>query len=253
MLANRKVVVTGSRGMAGALIEQLDILNCKTFALGGEENDGANLLSKCRNLLGYDPVDLRIENQVEKGFEKANQALGKITDVVSIVGGSGRSFGDGPLHLMSREAWDKTLELNLTTTFLTAREAIKLMKLNGGGSLTLTSSVLANSPSPEYFQTHAYATAKAAISGLVKTLAAAYIAENIRVNSIAPGLVATPMAARAATNPEIVEFTKKKQPLIKAQLPVANLVAGYLVLLENSAITGQVLTIDGGWSTITDI
>ena len=58
------------------------------------------------------------------------------------------------------------------------------------------------------------------------------------------------MAARAATNPEIVEFTKHKQPLAGAQLPISDVVDGFLFLMENKSITGQILTIDGGWSTI---
>jgi NAD(P)-dependent dehydrogenase (short-subunit alcohol dehydrogenase family) len=250
---SRKILVTGSRGMAAALIEALNSQGIQTYALGGELEDGESLKSRCKHLVGFNPIDLRDESAVESGFKKALVELGNITDVVSIAGGSGRSFGDGPIHTMSREAWDKTFELNLTTAFLTAREAIKIFQKNGGGSLILTTSVLAASPSPEHFQTHGYAASKAAISGLVKTLSASYITENIRVNAIAPGLVATPMAARAATNPVISEFTKRKQPLVKAQLPIENLVSGYLALLENSAITGQILTIDGGWSTVTNI
>jgi NAD(P)-dependent dehydrogenase (short-subunit alcohol dehydrogenase family) len=253
MDSQRKVVVTGSRGMAAGLVEALDKKGISTFVLGGEEADGAALMSRATNLMGFDAIDLRDEAAVEAGFKKAFETLGAITDVVAVAGGSGRSFGDAAIHGVSREAWDKTLELNLTTTFLTAREAIKALMQNGGGSLILTSSVLAESPSPQFFQTHAYATAKAGISGLMTALAASYVGMNIRVNAVAPGLVATPMAARAATNPEIAKFTEGKQPLIRAQIPISNLVSGYLFLLENQAVTGQILTIDGGWSTVSNI
>ncbi|MEI7540876.1 MAG: SDR family oxidoreductase [Actinomycetes bacterium] len=253
MDSQRKVVITGSRGMAAGLVEALDKKGIGTFVLGGEDADAMALMSRAPNLVGFDSIDLRDEAAVEVGFKKAFEALGSITDVVAIAGGSGRSFGDAAIHEISREAWDKTLELNLTTTFLTAREAIKIFMKNGGGSLILTSSVLAVSPSPQFFQTHAYATAKAGISGLTTALAASYIGSNIRVNAIVPGLVATPMAARAATNPEIAEFTKMKQPLIEAQLPISDLVSGYLFLLENQAITGQLLIIDGGWSTVSNV
>ena len=250
MKTERKVVVSGSRGIAAGLVEALDRQGVNTFVLGGEESEGRDLMTHAPSLLGFDPIDLRDEAAVEAGFQRASELLGPITDVVAIAGGSGRSFGDGALHEISREAWDKTIELNLTTTFLTAREALKALMKNGGGSLTLTSSVLAASPSPEFFQTHAYSTSKAGIAGLTVTLAASYVGSNIRVNAIAPGLVATPMAARAATNPEIVEFTKHKQPLAGAQLPISDVVDGFLFLMENKSITGQILTIDGGWSTI---
>lgn len=253
MEAQRRVVVTGSRGMAAGLIEALDRQGVSTFVLGGEEADGRALMARAEHLAGFDPIDLRDESAVEAGFQKAAETLGSITDVIAIAGGSGRSFGDAAIHEVSRDAWDKTLELNLTTTFLTAREAIKIFMKNGGGSLILTGSVLAASPSPQFFRTHAYATAKAGIAGLTIALAATYVDMKIRVNAIAPGLVATPMAARAATNAEISEFTKLKQPLVEAQLRISDLVAGYLFLMENPAITGQILTIDGGWSTVSNI
>lgn len=253
MDAQRRVVVTGSRGMAAGLIEELDRQGISTFVLGGEEADGRALMARAQHLVGFDPIDLRDESAVEVGFQKATETLGSVTDVVAIAGGSGREFGDTAIHEVSRDAWDKTLELNLTTTFLTAREAIKIFMRNGGGSLILTGSVLAASPSPQFFRTHAYATAKAGIAGLTTALAATYVDMKIRVNAIAPGLVATPMAARAATNPEISEFTKLKQPLVEAQLRISDLVAGYLFLMENQAITGQILTIDGGWSTVSNI
>jgi NAD(P)-dependent dehydrogenase (short-subunit alcohol dehydrogenase family) len=141
----------------------------------------------------------------------------------------------------------------LSTAFLTAREAIRIFLRLGSGSLTLTSSVLATSPSPEFFKTHAYATAKSGINGLVTTLSAAYVQQGIRVNAVAPGLVATPMAARAKDNPEIVEFTKKKQPFVGNQLSVDAIVSAYLYLLENKFVTGQVITVDGGWTSVTNV
>ena len=71
---------------------------------------------------------------------------------------------------------------------------------------------------------------------------------SIRVNAVAPSLVATAMAKRAAENPEIIEFTRKKQPLAPNQLSVEQVVSSYIYLIENNAVTGQVIEIDGGWS-----
>jgi hypothetical protein len=61
------------------------------------------------------------------------------------------------------------------------------------------------------------------------------------------------MSVRAAENPIIKEFTSRKQPLIGEQLPIDNVVAGYIYLIENSAVTGQILEIDGGWSTVSGV
>lgn len=248
-MTSRKVVITGSRGIAEGIARALS--DDKVYLIGGLEEDSKALAAELPQIVSYSPIDLRIETAVEESFDQAKAAMGGITDVIGIVGGSGRSFGDGPLDTISKSAWEATLDLNLSTAFLTAREAIRHIGENG--SITLTSSVLAVSPSPKYFQTHAYAVSKAAINGLVTALSAAYIDKNLRVNAVAPSLVATPMAARAATNPEIIQFTKEKMPLIKEQLPVAQVVQAYLYLLNNPAVTGQIITIDGGWSVITNV
>lgn len=249
----QRVLITGSRGIAAGLAHALAKQSYQIYLLGGETEDSKGLASGISQIVGYSAIDLRDEDAVEKGFAEAISKLGGLDHVVSIAGGSGRSFGDGPIESVSKSAWEQTLDLNLSTTFLTAREAIKYFKNNDGGSLTLTSSVLATSPSPEYFQTAAYAVAKGAINTMVTNLSATYLESKIRVNAVAPSLVATPMAKRAAENQEISEFTKKKQPLAPNQLPVEQVVAGYLYLIENIAVTGQVLEIDGGWSTISGI
>ena len=219
-----RVLITGSRGIAAGLTQTLAKNNYQIYLLGGEAEDSKSLANDHSQVIGYSAIDLRDEAAVEKGFNDAISKLGGLDHVVSIAGGSGRSFGDGPIESVSKSAWDQTLELNLTTAFLTAREAIKYFKNNEGGSLTLTSSVLATSPSPEYFQTAAYAVSKGAINTMVKTLSASYLQNKIRVNAVAPSLVATPMAKRAAENPAISEFTKKKQPLAPYQLPVDQVV-----------------------------
>lgn len=249
----KKVIVTGSRGISAGLIRSLNQLNYEIYSLGGEEVDSHALKMECANIVGFKTIDLRDENQVESSFTEAINKLNGLDHVVSIVGGSGRSFGDGAIEEITKSAWDKTLELNLTTAFLTAKQAIKYFKVNGPGSLTLTSSALAISPSPEHFRSHAYAAAKGAINTLVRSLSSSYIDKGIRVNAVSPGLVATPMSARAAENPIISAFTTRKQPLIGQQLPVDNVVAGYIYLMENPAVTGQVLEIDGGWSTVSGV
>ena len=149
---SKKAIITGSRGIAAGLARALNQRNYEIYLLGGEEADSASLAKECSNIVGFDSIDLRNESQVESAFAQAIAKLNGLDHVVSIVGGSGRSFGDGGIEEITKSAWDKTLELNLTTAFLTAREAIKYFNVNGPGSLTLTSSTLATSPSPEHFK-----------------------------------------------------------------------------------------------------
>ena len=119
-----------------------------------------------------------------------------------------------------------------------------------GGSIVVVSSVLATSPSPQRFRTDAYAAAKGAQLALVTTTAAAHASDGIRINAIAPSLVATPMSARAQSDDEILTFARAKQPLTDGILDPGAIAdaALFLVSDESAAITGQVLAVDGGWS-----
>jgi NAD(P)-dependent dehydrogenase (short-subunit alcohol dehydrogenase family) len=111
-------------------------------------------------------------------------------------------------------------------------------------------SVLGFSPSPHYFATHTYAAAKAAIAGLTQSAAAYYAPHNIRFNVIAPGLVQTPMAQRAANDPAIMQFVRSKQPLDGGRIAdPSDLDAAVVFLLSDQSkfVTGQVLCVDGGW------
>ncbi len=111
-------------------------------------------------------------------------------------------------------------------------------------------SVLGFAPSPRYFATHAYATTKAAIIGLTKSAAAFYAPQSIRFNVVAPALVDTPMAQRAANGPAIMKFIEKKQPLDGGRIGHPNdLDAAVIYFLSDASkfVTGQVLAVDGGW------
>jgi NAD(P)-dependent dehydrogenase (short-subunit alcohol dehydrogenase family) len=111
-------------------------------------------------------------------------------------------------------------------------------------------SVLAFAPSPDHFATHAYATAKAGVIGLTTSCAAYYARYDIRFNVIAPALVATPMAQRAAGDARIVDYIAHKQPLDGGRIGRPEDVDGavvYLLSQESRFVTGQVLAVDGGW------
>ena len=111
-------------------------------------------------------------------------------------------------------------------------------------------SVSAASPSPRYFSTFGYAAAKSAVVGMTRSAAAYYAGENIRFNVVAPALVDTPMARRAAGDEEIMAFVRTKQPLDGGRIGKADDLDGAVVYLLSEAakfVTGQVLAVDGGW------
>lgn len=244
----RRVVITGASGIAAAAARQLAAAGHRVFVISRDE-DGCRALVESLpvNGVGYAAADLRVEDAAVRAFQRAADALGGIDAVVAVAGGSARRLGDGWLHEMSLDAWDGSLRMNLSTMFLTAREAVRHMRRDGG-ALVMTSSVLATSPQPDNFTTHGYAAAKAAITGLTVPLAAAYAKDGIRVNTVAPGLVRTPMAARAAADDAILAFAGRKQPLTGDMLDADPVAAALAWFVTADDVTGQVLAVDGGWS-----
>jgi NAD(P)-dependent dehydrogenase (short-subunit alcohol dehydrogenase family) len=251
-MARKQVIVTGNTGIAASLIRALNERGDSVFVIGGTDEASALLAKSCSNIIGFYSADLRSEEDCVSAFALASKALGSVSDVVGIVGGSGRKFGDGQFDQIPLSGWDETLKLNLTTSFLTLREGLRNLESNGG-SITLTSSVLATSPVSEGFTTHAYATSKYAIEGMVKLAAKSFVHKKIRVNAVAPALVSTPMSKRATEDPLIQDFVKQKQPLSFGPLAPSDLVLSYIYLIDNVNVTGEILTIDGGWSSVTGL
>lgn len=197
-------------------------------------------------------ADAREASTIKNAIELCINNYGSFDGLFHVAGGSGRSYGDGPMHKMTIEGWNKTIELNATTVMLSNQAAIEyFMHNNQPGSIVNLSSVLATHPAPTYFSTHAYAAAKSAIIGLSTAIAAYYAKHQIRVNVISPGLVETPMSTRASQNENIMKYIKSKQPLDGGRIGNANDVTSLAALLlsdQTSFITGQNIAVDGGWS-----
>jgi NAD(P)-dependent dehydrogenase (short-subunit alcohol dehydrogenase family) len=182
----------------------------------------------------------------------ALEVFGSFDGLYHVAGGSGRRMGDGPLHELTDEGWRATFDLNLTSLMYSNRAAVRRFLEQGtGGTILNMGSVLGASPSPRYFATHAYAATKSAIIGFTKSIAAYYAAQNIRVNVLAPALVETPMAQRAASDEGILRFVGTKQPLDGGRIGQPEDLDGAAVYFMSEAsrfTTGQVLAVDGGWS-----
>jgi NAD(P)-dependent dehydrogenase (short-subunit alcohol dehydrogenase family) len=191
----------------------------------------------------------------ERAIDIAVREFGRLDALYHVAGGSGRSQGDGPLHEITDEGWQFTLDLNLTSLFNSNRAAVRqFLKQGGGGTILNMGSVLGWSPSPRHFASHAYAATKSAIIGFTKATASYYADDNIRINVIAPALVETPMSQRAVGNDEIMRFISTKQPLDGGRIGVPEDIDGaalFLLSRHSHFITGQVLAVDGGW-TVTE-
>ncbi len=252
-LADHVCVVTGATGIAAAAAHRLAAEGASVFTISVDAAECEALHSELAEAgadHGWAAADLTDEDATVDAFAACLDRFGTIDGLFAVAGGSGRRFGDGPVHTISLEAWQATLDLNLTTSFLSVREAIKHMLAKEGGSIVVTSSVLAEHPSPERFATHAYATAKGAQLALVQAAAARYAPDRIRVNAIEPGVVHTPMSSRVQEDDKILAYLQTKQPLVGGVIPPGDIADAALFLLsdESRYITGQALVVDGGWS-----
>jgi NAD(P)-dependent dehydrogenase (short-subunit alcohol dehydrogenase family) len=254
LLGDKAIVITGASGIAAAGARRFAAEGAGVFVISLDESECTALTGEIiaeGGRAGGCGADLRDEGETKRAFDAARAELGRVDGAFLVVGGSGRRFGDGPIDQVGADAWRETIELNLTTTALSLAETVRIMldQEPEGGSVVVVSSVIARHPSPRHFSTHAYAAAKGAQLALVTALAATYASSAIRVNAIAPGLVDTPMAARAASDPEIQSYARAKQPLASGMLDPSDVAAAAGFLLSDDArmITGQVLAVDGGW------
>ncbi len=252
-LLNKKIVIIGGTdglGLSAALACIGE--GAGVIAVGNNPERSEEVSSQFMNRGAVIIGDAREEGVAENAIQACIERFGGFDGLYHVAGGSGRKFGDGPLHEMTAEGWHQTMVLNLTSLMFSNRAALNcLINYNQGGVILNMGSVLGISPSPRYFSTHAYAAAKSAIIGLSKSMASYYAHYNIRVNVIAPGLLKTPMSQRAAADEDIMQFIQTKQPLEGGRIGIPEDVDGAAVFLlsdYSKFITGQVILVDGGWS-----
>jgi NAD(P)-dependent dehydrogenase (short-subunit alcohol dehydrogenase family) len=251
-LKDKKIVVVGGTTGLGLSAAQAFVAHGAQVVVVGRNPDSClqaeiKLGPKSRALNG----DAALPGTAQQAIDFCLSEFGGFTGLYHVAGGSGRRFGDGPLHEITLEGWHKTFELNLTSLFLSNQAAVrKLLELGQGGTILNMGSVLGHSPSPKYFSTHAYATNKAGVIGFTKSAASYYAPQNIRFNVIAPALVETPMSQRASKDEVIMSFIETKQPLgggRNGQPDDLDGAAVYFMSDQSRFTTGQVLSVDGGW------
>lgn len=174
--------------------------------------------------------------------------LERLDALICAHGISGRAYGDGPVESCTEDGWDIVLETNLKSVFLYAKRAIPALRTNGGGAIVTLSSALGLVGGDEDFATHAYAASKAGVIGLTRAMSVTYASEGIRCNVVAPGLIETPMSARAQSNPGIRARLSELQPLTGDFGAPDDVARACLYLATAPFVTGAVLTVDGGWT-----
>jgi NAD(P)-dependent dehydrogenase (short-subunit alcohol dehydrogenase family) len=188
-------------------------------------------------------LDVTREADWEHAVALAVRSYEKLTVLVNNagVGAAGR------VEDTTAEAWDRVMEVNAKGVFLGTRAAIPAMRRAGGGSIVNISSQLGlvgmDDSSPQY------TASKGAVRLLTKTTALQYAREGIRVNSVHPGPILTPMTERRRADPALYQRMLSRIPLGRYGEPqeVAYAVL-YLASDESTYVTGSELVIDGGWT-----
>ncbi len=239
--------------------EHSDQLVCELQALGAEA--------------AYYAADVTQASAVEQAVAQCIATFGRIDGLYNVAGQSGRRLGDGPLHLCTEEAWQTVMHSNTWSQFLVSKavlaQMLKQSPLSNTNLETTTAheqdavkgqrgvilcmgSILAQHPEPRHFATHAYAASKGAVAAMAKSMAAYYAPYGIRINTIAPSLVRTPMSARASLDETIVQYIRHKQPLVEDVIAVEDVaqVSVFLLTDLSRAITGEVLAVDAGWDLV---
>ena len=193
-------------------------------------------------------MDISDEAAVEAAFAEI-EADGWAPDVV-VANAGVQLFGqDAPAADLDLDVWRRTLDINLTGTFLTVKHAVHSMLPRGGGSIILTGSPTGVNGEGRDFT--AYSASKAGIHGLGRTVAAAYASKGIRVNTVQPAYTETPLVAAISEDPESRAAIIGRIPLGRAGTP--DDVAGIMVYLasdDGAFATGALYQVDGGMTSL---
>jgi NAD(P)-dependent dehydrogenase (short-subunit alcohol dehydrogenase family) len=193
-------------------------------------------------------VDIAQEDSVEALFAEL-AAAGWAPDVV-VANAGVQLFGqDAKAADLDLEVWRRTIDINLTGTFLTLKHAIRSMLASGGGAIIATGSPTGLRGEGNDFT--AYSTSKAGIHGLVRTAAAAYGPDGIRINTVVPAYTETALVTTISDDPDARAAIVGRIPLGRAGRPED--VEGIMVYLasdDGAFATGSLFAVDGGMSTL---
>lgn len=195
--------------------------------------------------LRYWQADLARPEEVEALFD-ALQGEGLVPDALAHLAGSLYVSG---LAQTSAERYREVMAANLDSAFYTLRSFVGLRRKNGGGgSAVFVSSVAAKMGIASH---EAVSAAKAGLEALVRSAAATHARDRIRINAVASGLMEGPAAMRLLRNSQALEAAARQYPLL-GLIPREQVARALLYLLDptNDRITGQILSVDGGFTSI---
>ena len=257
------VVTGGASGLGLAYVEAL-AENGARVTLLDVDAQGVDRETARLNALGYqvrgEVLDVRDHPGLDRAFDAALAAHGRLDVVFANAGvdsgpgfmgawvGSNRARNpEGALENYRDERWQRVIDINLTGIFATLRAAARIMKPRRSGRLIVTSSVASYQCEPAIGS--AYIAAKAGVTHLMHGVAQELAAYNITVNAIAPGWFVTNIGGGHAKDPAAQAEMSRAIPMHRVGFP--DDIKGLALFLASPAsgyVTGQQISIDGGWT-----
>lgn len=251
-LSGKVIIVTGaSVGLGRAVAARFAREGAAVVAADVNETDGQKLVAELKTErldAMFVRTDVSQECQVKSLFDAAHSRYGDVNVLYSNAAVL-LPERDLPIHEISVETWDYVMNVNLRGAFLCAKHAVSSMLQNGGGSVIFLGSptgLVGCAPALS-----AYSTSKAGIMGLTRVMAAAYARKNVRVNSIVPGTMDTPMNAYILSDSEVREKYRDAVPVGRLGTPAdIEGIALFLASDESSYCTGGLYMCDGGLTAV---
>ena len=237
-LKDKKVLITGATGGIGnSLIEKFNSLGSSIIATGTNEEKLNNLKEKYPNI-NIEKFKLEEHNKIEKFIDTIYT---KLNGLDILVNNAGITLDSLSIRL-SEENWQKVLDINLTSSFLMCKFAIKKMLKNKFGKIINVTSIVGHTGNVGQAN---YAASKAGIIAFSKSLALEYAKKNINVNCVSPGFIKTDMTDKINEDFKKVLLSKIPAGSLGSGEDVSNCVA-FLASDMANYINGETLHVNGG-------
>ena len=238
-LNGKNIIVTGASGGIGySIIEKLDKVGANILASGTRIEKLNELKNKYVNIKTL-RFDISQSNKIDEFIENATNELGGNLDC--LINNAGITQDNLAIR-MSLEEWKKVIDINLTSTFLMSKYAIKKMLKNKYGKIVNITSVVGHTGNLGQVN---YTASKAGIIAMSKSLSIEYAKKNININCISPGFIKTAMTDKLDNKFKEAIISKIPSARLGEPDDIANAVV-FLCSDQSSYINGETLHVNGG-------
>ena len=235
---NKKILITGaSGGIGGALVKKFVSLNGNVLGTG-TKTEKLDLIKKNNPGIKVKKFDISEHSRIEEFIDNVTLELGGLDILVNNAGIN----ADNLSLRMKDEEWKKVIDVNLTSSFLLSKHAIKKMLKNKFGRVVNITSIVGHTGNLGQSN---YSASKAGLIGMSKSLAIEYAKKNITVNCVSPGFIVSDMTMNIAEKVKLYLTSRIPMGKLGTGEDVSNCVA-FLSSEQASYVTGETIHVNGG-------